>query len=824
MIKKKHFYLLGFLLVSIAVALPTSAQITRISGKVTDVLTNEPIPFCNVLFKGTSNGTTTNFDGMFKLETETPGDSLTAVFLGYIPVSLKVKKGQDQTINFLLKQNKIEIKEAVIYAGENPANIIIKKVIANRDKNNYENLSSYQFEVYNKLEFDLTNITEKFKNRKLLKPFSFIFDNIDSTTTNEKPFLPMFLTETLSDRYFTTSPKDKREIIRASKISGLENETVTQFLGDMYQNINVYDNFMNIFGKNFVSPISNIGLLYYKYYLLDSLPVGNKWCYKIKFKPRRVQDLAFVGELFVHDTSFAIKKISMRATPEANINFVEDLAVVKEFDFIDNTMWMLTKDMFVVDFAAKDDGLGFIGRKTTSYQKFILNQPIPKEILAGTQDIIVKDDAQNYDEQFWLQHRHDSLAAREQKIYAMVDTIKSLPAFRTYVDVITLIFTGYKEIGKIELGPYYTVLSNNPIEGYRIRVGGRTSKNFSNKLRLEGYSAYGTKDEEFKFGVGARYWYNIKQRSGFGVYYKDDVMQLGQSDNAFQDDNFLASLFRRSPSDKLTAMESYKFYYEKEFRSGFSGKLTFQHENFTPLGSLDYRYYVKSAEGEIRNAINTSNISAYFRFAYREKFVEGKSGRVSLGSTYPVLQLNYTQGLKGVLESDFDYQKITAKVDDYLYFPPFGYLYYVVEGGKVFGNVPYPLLEVHRGNESYFYDYLAFNLMNYYEFVSDEYVVFQGTYHLEGFFLDKIPLLRKLKWREVATMKAVYGNMDKKNLDLLVNPNQFTTLSKKPYMEAGFGVENIFKVIRVDFLYRLSYLDRENIPKFGIRGSLMLAF
>lgn len=800
------------------------AQVTRISGKVTDVLTNEPIPFCSVVFKGTTQGTNTNFNGEYKIESENPSDSLQAQFLGYVAVTLRVKKGQTQVINFLLRQNKVELKEATVYAGENPANIIIRKVIANRDKNNYENLESYQYEVYNKLEFDLTNITEKFQSRKIFRPFAFIFDNIDSTTSNETPFLPMFLTETLSDKYFKNNPKDKREIIKASKISGLENESVTQFLGDMYQNLNIYDNFMNIFGKNFVSPISNVGLLYYKYYLLDSLTINGKWCYKIKFKPRRPQELTFNGELFVHDTTFAIKKISMRCVPDANINFVKDMAVVKEYEYIDNTMWMMTKDIFVVDFAAQQEGLGFIGRKTTSYKNFVLNQPIPKDILAGSEDIVVKDDANNHDEIFWQQARHDSLEDREKKIYAMVDSIKKVPAFRTYVDIITLFFTGYKEIGKIELGPYYTFFSFNSIEGYRIRLGGRTSNNFSPKLRLEGYTAYGTDDEEFKYGFGARYYFNTKPRQGIGFYYKKDVQQLGQSDNAFQDDNFLASLFRKSAANKLTATESSKVYYTKEWKSGFSGKLTFEHNEFAPLGVLDYSYYVTDAQSEVRNKINTSDIQTYFRFAYREKFVEGKTGRVSIGSTYPILQVNYTMGLKGVLNSDFEYTKLVGKVDDYLYFPPFGYLYYVAEAGKVWGTVPYPLLEVHRGNESYFYDYLSFNLMNYYEFASDKYASFFGTYHFEGFFLDKIPLMRKLKWRELATFKAVYGNMDRKNLDILVNKNLFTTLSRRPYIEAGFGVENILKIIRVDFIYRLSYLDRENISKFGIRGSLMLTF
>jgi len=405
----------------------------------------------------------------------------------------------------------------------------------------------------------------------------------------------------------------------------------------------------------------------------------------------------------------------------------------------------------------------------------------------------------------------------------MVDTIKSLPAYKTYVDVITLFVTGYKTLGKVDLGPYFTVFSFNEIEGYRFRLGGKTNQDFNKHLRLEGFVAYGTKNEQFNYSFGTRYLFTTKPRMGVGFKYRHDVMQLGQSDNAFQDDNILASLFRRSASNKLTYTESEKIYFEKEWLSGVSGRITFEHNEFIPLGKLDYRYYTNNNESNIRNKINTSDISAYFRFAYREKFVESKHGRVSLGSKYPVLQAVYTQGLKGVLRSDFDYQKLIVKVDDYLYTAPIGYLYYVLEAGKVWGKLPYPLLEVHRGNESYFYDYLSFNLMNYYEFVSDQYFAFYATHHFEGFFLDKIPLLKKLKWREVASLRGVYGSMSQKNHDLMVDPT-YNTLSKKPYLEAGFGVENILKIIRVDFIYRLSYLDNPDISKFGIRGSLQLTF
>ncbi len=824
---KFYRFILFLIITLLAFAAKSSlveAQTTKVSGRVTDGLTNESIPFANVAFKGTSVGTVTDINGFFVLETEKPSDSLSASFVGYRPVTLKIVKGKTQTVNFLLKVNKVDLMEVVIKAGENPALILLRKVIDHKDENDKKQLDFYRYEAYNKMEFDLTDIPQDFKDKKLIKPFAFIFDNMDSSVTNSKPFLPFFITETLSDVYFRNSPKAEREEIKASKVSGLENESVTQFLGDMYQNIDVYDNYIDIFGKSFISPISNIGTLYYRYYLIDSAFFDNQWCYKLKFKPRRKQELTFVGDCWIHDTTFAVKKIDMRVVEDANINFVKDLAVVKEYSRVEDKAWMLSKELLVVDFAARKDGIGFIGRKTTSYKDFVLNKPIADSTFAGSTDIKVLENSVSKDDKFWELARHDSLSDREKKIYHMVDTIKTLPAFRTYVDIITLFFTGYYGKGQLEFGPYFTLYSFNPVEGNRFRFGGRTSNLFSERLRLEGYLAYGTKDEAFKYMGGFRYYLRTKPRESIGARYKKDVAQYGQSENAFQDDNILTSIFRRNPPNKLTQIESYKVYYEREWLSGYSHRLSLDHAYLIPLQNLDYSYYTNPEKTDSMANLNTSEVSLHIRFAYREKFVEGKTGRVSLGSDYPVAQLIYTVGLKGVFGSNFNYQKLVIKIDDIVKLPPFGYTYYAIEAGQTWGTVPYPLLNVHQGNESYFYDYSAFNLMNYYEFASDQYASLFLVHHFDGFFLDKIPLMRKLKWREVASMRAVYGNLSKANRSIMVNPEKIGSLSAKPYVEAGFGVENIFKILRFDFMYRLSYLDNPNIAKFGIRGSFQITF
>ncbi|NNF01095.1 MAG: carboxypeptidase-like regulatory domain-containing protein, partial [Bacteroidia bacterium] len=466
-----------------------------ISGTITDKLTTEPIPFANVAFVGTGIGTVTDFNGKYTIRSKILPDTLTATFVGYDPVQIKVRRVQNQTINFVMTVNKVEINEVVIVAGENPADVIMRNVVDNKNNNNKDKLDSYQYEVYNKLELDITNITEDFKNKKFLRPFQFIFDNIDSTTTNDKPFLPFFISESISDYYFKNDPRNKREIIRGSKVSGLENETVTQFLGDMYQNVNIYDPYIELFNKGFVSPISGIGKLYYKFYLLDSAMIDQEQYYKIKFKPRRKGDLAFLGELWVHKGSWAVKEINMRVMEDVNINWINDLAIVQEFEQLNNDVWMMNKDRLVVDFEAREDGLGFIGRKSTTYRNIKVNQEAPPEVFVGTETIIVKDDASKKDVNFWTESRHEILSSREKKIYSMVDTIKSLPAFQTYVDIITLFITGHYEIGLVEIGPYYKMFSFNPVEGNRLRLGLRTSNKFSTRLQLGGYIAYGTKDE-----------------------------------------------------------------------------------------------------------------------------------------------------------------------------------------------------------------------------------------------------------------------------------------------------------------------------------------
>ena len=811
------------------------AQETKVSGKVFDPLTNETIPFAAIVFKGTAIGTNADINGNYTLSTMEKVDSISATFVGYIAVTLPIQRGKTQTINFALRVNKFDLPEAHVIAGENPADIIMRQVRKHKDQNDRTSVSAYQYESYNKIEFDINNITEDFKKQRVLRPFKFVFDNIDSTTTNKKPFLPVFISETLSDIYYKKDPTHTKEVIKASKVSGVENNTITQYLGDFYQHIDVYDNYIYLFGKGFISPLSDVGPVYYKYYLLDSAYMKDKWCYKLKFTPRRKQELTFNGELWVHDTSFAVKRISLRIADDANINFIEDIGIVHEYDYIENKQWMLTKEILVMNIAPREtkkkETLGFIARKTNTYRDYVLDQPKPESFFKDGEEVVVLDSANDKDESYWQQNRHDSLTVNEQKIYSMVDTLEKMPIFNTYIDVITFLATGYWAVGPMDIGQLFTLYSFNALEGSRFKLGGRTNNKFSKAIQLKGYVAYGLNDSAWKYSGGFEYFFDNKNATSFGASYKRDVEQLGKQLSSFESDNFLVSVLSRMTSSRFNRNEQVKFFVESYVAKGLNANVSLFHRILTPLKGFNFDYYANPEHTQIKSIINTTEASLTLRYAYKEKFIESgrrgavgrKSTRISLGSSYPITTVTYSTGIKDFLNGDLDYHRLKVNILDYVYWGNFGYSAVELEAGRIWGTIPYPLLEVHKGNETYTYSSLLFNQMNYFEFVSDEFASVSVIHHFGGVVLDRFPLLRKLKLREVAQVKALIGHVSDANREIMVNPYAFNSL-ETPYLEAGVGIENIFKFGRIDIIKRLTHVYKPESLFDMIRYSLFFTF
>ncbi|MBZ0207290.1 MAG: DUF5686 and carboxypeptidase regulatory-like domain-containing protein [Flavobacteriales bacterium] len=808
------------------------AQTTRISGTVTDAVTGETLPFVNISFIDSRVSTNSDMDGNYSLDTYYATDSIKAVSVGYFTFTARIKRDIAQRVDIKLQPRTDQLGDVVITYAGNPAFPILRRLVANKPVNNRAKLEAYQYEAYNKIEFDLNNITEDFEKKKIFKDFAFIFDHVD--TTGGKPFLPIFMTETLSDVYYRQKPKVRRELIHGTKVSGLENASIAQFMGDMYQNVNIYDNYLVIFGKNFISPIADGGRGFYDYHLLDSNWVGHNWCYKIAFRPKRVQELAFTGSMWVNDTSYAVRSIEATIAEGANLNFVQGFQVKQEYSEVKPEVWMLTRDQLVVDLnVIKDRGKtkenpvqGFYGRRTASYRDFVINQPKPDVFYEGVDEVVMDIDPLSLGADYWDQHRHENLTKQEVDIYHMVDTMKTIPRFRTYVDIVTTVVTGYYTKGKIDIGPYFTTYSFNPVEGNRFRIGGRTSSNFSTRTEFNAYTAYGTRDQRFKFGVGGKTFVSKTSRQIVELAYKQDVEQLGESVNAFRQDNILSSVFRRTPNTKLTLVEESKASYLREWFTGLDNTLLLRYRTLYPLGDLEY--LKPSPDGEpptVLNSIQTAEVGLNTRFAYKEKYISGDFARVSLGTVYPTVELHLATGLPNLAQSEYGYQRVVLHVYQRLQLGVFGWSRINAEVGQVWGNLPYPLLILHSGNETFYYDDLAFNTMNYFEFISDRYAQLFVEHHFEGLFFNRIPLLRRLKWREVVAGKVVAGSLDlaRTEKEMLLLPGMYA-LDRGPFAEVSAGVENILKILRVDAVWRLRYNDHPGTNPFALRLKLYINF
>ena len=820
-IKISHSIVLGIfgLIIFLAGSISAYGQKTIISGKIYDAQTKETLPFVNVAFKGSKIGTTTDIDGAYNLETYYAEDSLMASFIGYKPMAKAVRKDRAQVIDFFLEPGSVSISEVVISAKdfENPAHTILKKIINNKPVNNREKLDSYEYEVYNKIQFDLNNLTEKFTKRKLFKEFDFIFDHIDSSQA--KVALPFFMTESLSDYYYQRQPRGRKEIIRATKVSGIENESITQFLGQMYLDVNIYDNSLGIFGKNFVSPISNYGLMFYQYYLVDSMYIDNKWCYRLDFNPKNENELVFKGHFWVNDTTYAIKEIDARILKSANINFITDLKVSHKYQEVEKEVWMLTREEIIADFTIKEGEMGFYGKKLTTYRDFVINEPKDNKFYGGAEHVITESLVNEKPDEYWQGVRHENITGDQQAIYDMVDSLKTNPVFMTYVDVVNFLILGYTVQGPVEIGPVFTFLSYNSVEGLRPKFGMRTSNDFSTSLLLEGYAAYGTRDKRIKYMLGGQYFVSKKPRQIVGAYYSEDMELIGQVPNYFPRDHWVQIFTSRNPQDRLIFNKQARVFTEREWFSGFSTRLEFKHRNLAARGAWDFEKE-QVYNGEVQtveiNSIVTSEVSLGVRFAYRENFVEGEFERVSLGSNWPIFNVKIDFGIPDVFGSEYKYQKITASITDKVPFGPLGNLRFKLEGGRTWQALPYPLQFVHAGSESIFQNSNAFNTMNYFEFVSDKYVAVRAEHHFDGLFFNKIPLFKKLKWRELVGVNAIYGSFSDKNIDQMLLPDLTYAFDTRPFAEAYVGIENIFTFMRVDAIWRLSYLDHPKSHNFGL--------
>ncbi len=808
---------------------------TKVSGIVVDD-TDQPVPYANVVFKGSSEGIVTNEDGRFYIESPNTYKTLVVTFVGFDTKEVTLPKAVNYDFKIKLGSGE-KLKEVVVFSGKtskknNPALDILRKIWARKRKNGLYMFDQYQMDKYEKVEFDMNSIDSAFMKNKIFKGMEFIFDQVDTSKVTGKTYLPIFINEALSNVYGDNKLQKVKEILKANKNSGFSaNQQIIAFIKDLYSDYNIYDNYLTFFDKGFTSPLSRTGIDVYNYVLTDSAYIDKKWCYNIVFYPRRKNELTFKGDFWVNDTTWAIKNINMAVTKSANINWVKDIYIEQEFEVLNDSVFLLTKDYMMSDFALnkREKSKGVYGKRTTFFRnhKFNVEKPADfykQEVNYIDQSAYVKPD------EFWEQNRFEKLSKDEQGVYKMLDTLKTVRKFKQLYNLVSILGSGYVEFDKLnfDYGPIYSTFGYNEVEGFRLRAGGRTYFGPNDPWRLQFYGAYGFDDNKFKYGLSGKWMIDKRSRLIISAGNRRDVEQIGASLTTTNDvlgRSFASSsLFSTGSNGKLTNINLTTFGVEIEpwknlvFGTQFSYRTL---ESASPTFSLDY--FTDDTHTITRGDVKQFEAAVQLDYTPGRKTVGFGVERDVVDNPFPRIFVTYAAGYKGIADSDFDYQRLQLYYKQPVLIGPIGRSNFIVELGKTFGTVPLGLMSIVPGNQTYFTIENTFSNLNFYEFVADEYATFQWEHNFHGKLFARVPLLRKLNWREIIGVRGVYGTVSDENVAI----NASGLIYRAPedaYWEYSAGIGNIFKVFRIDFSWRGNYINVPDAQKFAVKGSFGFYF
>jgi hypothetical protein len=833
-------YIIVVVLVFACPVVKSFAQHKTVRGTVISRFTKERIPFASISWKKSGNGVVSDSAGNFMITAAgLSADTLLVSSVGFETRAIPIPSSRDLPDITVLMENASISGEVIVHSKYSKGLLWWRKVVANKKVNNPYRSDSYSYELYNKVEIDINNINrKKIDQNKLLRPFGFILDNIDSISEN-KPFLPVFLTESISDCYFAINPHREREEIKALKTNGIKNESIMQFMGGLNQRMNSYENYMSLFGKEFISPLSNFGDNYYNYKGLDTQYISGQRYLHLLFTPKRDGENTFSGDCWIHQATWGIKTITLNISPTANINYVNRLSLIQEFARQNDSVWVIAKDKFVAELTPlKKDKLSFIARKTSLYSKIQINQPFIEDALKKNirnEKVVINEGALVQDTGYWRVHRTEPLSSNEEHVYKMIDTLNKMPIFKKYVNTVEFIVDGRKQLGKIEIGPWYKWISGNQLEKVRLRFDVATTKLFSDKLWLHGYLAYGFRDRAFK-GKG-EFTYKFGGKGGYSIHasYTQDLDngRLRNNDEDITTDNLFSQLIRRPGiRQKFLQEKEAKAWIKKVWGSIFSAQLSFSvtdYQTFHPLPPKEVFTY-----NNPDNMIVTSELGLRLRYSPGGKIIHTRRKELRFNGQSPVLEAGFYAGIPGFLESNYQYQKLIMMISQDFRIPRWGKISYRVYGGKIFGDtLPFMMLEMHPGNEIYYYNKNTFNLMNRFEYISDRYVGFNIEHNFEKKLLNLLPFLRKTNMRQFWNIKAVWGDLSPQNkkLNLQDFPKyRLRSLQGNGYVEVGTGLDNIFKYFRTDLVWRFapprnpSSTNKSAVNNFGVFGSFHIQF
>ncbi|MBJ6142863.1 DUF5686 and carboxypeptidase-like regulatory domain-containing protein [Hymenobacter sp. BT559] len=839
-----------WLLVVPAVALAQGA--TTITGVVTDAKTREKLPFVSVSVPQAAIGTNTDQDGHYTLQVPAQYTSVVFTYLGYRSVTKTFEAGTPQTINVALATSSAQLGEVVIRGSkppryknkDNPAVALIRQVIANKPQNRPESYDYVEYKKYEKMTFSFSNLSEKFKNRKVFKNYQFLFKKQDSTAAGGVNILPIYIEEKLAKEYYRKSPETRRAVELGNKQVEfdkhfIDNEGLSAYFNRMYQDIDIYANNVSLLGNQLLSPIADNAPTFYQFYISDTLRQHVPQLIELSFFPRNKGDMLFAGKLYVTlDGHYAVQQAHLSVDKRINLNFVKSLDANLEFAENPDRRYHLSKTFLGIDFGVTEKGSGFYGERTVSFQDYRVNQPAPAGVYEGPARVILADSTSRQSAAFLEHNRPDSLSQVEQSIYKNVDTLQTIQSFQRTLKIISFVLSGYTPLGPFDLGPANTFYSFNPVEGFRLRVGGRSTPELSKRVYFETYTAYGFKDERWKYFLSGTYSLNGQSIYKFPQHllrasFQRDTRIPGQELEFVQEDNFLLS-FKRGVNNKYLYNDVYRLDYVHEFNNHFSYSLGFRKLQQSPAGGLYFRDSSTDTP-DLIGQLTTSEVSLGLRWAPREAFYQGKTYRSPIINKYPIFTARAARGFKGLLDGEYSYTNLSLNGTKRFYLSQLGHADVAVEGGYVVGQVPFPLLDIHRANQTYSYQLYSYNLMNFLEFASDHYASLFIDQNFNGFFFNKLPVIKHLKLRETASLKLLYGGIREENnpythpqlyqflQDAAGRPVSFA-LGSTPYVEGSVGIANIFKLFRIDVVKRFTYLSNPNVAEWGLRGRFKVDF
>lgn len=871
----------------IVLCMGVSGLSAQIHGVVTDSETGEPLPYINIYYDGKGVGTITDIDGKYSISYHQGWNELTFSVVGYATQVISVNS-RTKELNVKMKPDLV-LQEVVVkpkkekYSRKNnPAVEMMKKVINAKKANNLEENDFYQYDKYQKITFSLNEITaDSINESKLFKKYPFLKEQVEVCEVTGKNILPISVDETVSQKLYRKDPKSEKTIIKGLNSSGINDifstgDMLTTVLKDVFQDINIYEDRFRFLQYPFDSPVSKSGIGFYKYYIMDTIQVERDKCFHLTFVPNNSQDFGFTGHLYIlADSTYRVRKCVMNLPKKSDINFVDHMIIEQEFEELPTGEWVLMKDDMLCELSYLKKVLGsFQVRRTTRYSNFGFDE-ISERIFKKKGDEIKDVNAMMKGDDFWNEFRPTQLTKSESKMDQFVEQLSTIKGFKYIVFVAKAFIENFVETGtkdnpsKVDIGPINTMISTNYIDGLRLRASAQTTANLHPNIFLKGYYAYGFKDQRSKYMGEVEYSFDKKEylprefpkHSLTFTYQYDNMLPSDKYINTDKDNVFTA--FKFTTVDQYNYERKASIKYEREREFGFKTTAILKYANYEPCGELFYR--TMAGEQALQNAIasgemqgqkwvktpfNTHDItiaeaSLAFRYAPGETFVNTKQRRLPVNLDAPEFVLQHTVGLKGVLGSDYTYNFTEASAYKRFWMSSWGHVDLYLKGGIQWNKVPFPLLIMPAANLSYIIQDETFNLINNMEFLNDRYASLDLSWNMQGKLFNRIPLLKKLKWREFIGVKCLWGTLtDKNNPFLEQNRNDDVLMMfpghydengvyryssnvmdpKKPYVEITAGIHNIFKLLHVEYVRRLNYNELPTANKWGIRLMIRTVF